>query len=79
VADPANGWVGGKAVFCTTCAAVIKWALDRSFVSQFESCAREKMLPNDFHTAGTIVLVCRLFLLMDNFFGSSETAYRQAV
>jgi hypothetical protein len=33
----------------------------------------------DFRRAGKIVLVCRLFLLMDIFLGSSETAHRPAV
>jgi hypothetical protein len=37
------------------------------------------MLPNDFRRAGKIVLVCRLFLLMDIFLCSSKTACREAV
>jgi hypothetical protein len=38
-----------------------------------------KNFGEDFRRAGKIVLVCRLFLLMDIFLGSSETAYRPAV
>jgi hypothetical protein len=44
-----------------------------------ESRSREKTCREDFRKAGKIVLVCRLFLLMDIFFGSSETAHRLAV
>jgi hypothetical protein len=44
-----------------------------------KSRTQEKTLVNDFRKAGKIVLVCRLFLLMDIFSGSSETADRPAV
>jgi hypothetical protein len=44
-----------------------------------ECCTREKNSGEDFRKAGKIVLVCRLFLLMDIFSGSSETADRPAV
>jgi hypothetical protein len=41
--------------------------------------APEKKLGEDFRRVGKIVLVCRLFLLMDIFLGSSQTADRPAV
>jgi hypothetical protein len=44
-----------------------------------ESSARQKNCHEDFRKAEKIVLLCRLFLLMDIFSDSSETAYRPAV